>query len=44
MIKLRDYFLKPMKTRTNVDWYLSASEAKSIGLVDHVGLPGLIRQ
>lgn len=34
-----NFFIKMIKQKQNLDLYLSANECKSIGLVDHVGLP-----
>lgn len=38
------YFLDKLKASGNVDWYLSAKQAKQLGLVDHVGTPLLVER
>jgi ATP-dependent Clp protease protease subunit len=42
--KGRNYFLKQLKKKSNVDWYLTANESKRLGLVDHVGVPSLLKK
>lgn len=37
-----DFFMKEMKSRTNLDWYLSAVDCKKLGLIDHVGIPEFV--
>lgn len=37
------FFIKEMKKRGNLDWFLTSAEAKKIGLVDHVAVPNLMR-
>lgn len=37
--KNKDYFKKCIKEQGNLDWYLNAEEAKSHGLIDHIGIP-----
>lgn len=39
----KDFFIKEMKKRTNVDWYLNADETKRLGIIDHIGLPNFIK-
>ena len=36
------FFIKEMKKRTNLDWFVSAAEAKKLGIIDHVGVPEFI--
>lgn len=38
------FIIKEMKKRTNLDWYLTAESAKTLGLIDHVGLPAFIQE
>jgi ATP-dependent Clp protease protease subunit len=33
------YIQKQLKKRGNTDWYLTAPEAKKLGLIDHIGRP-----
>lgn len=33
------FFIKEMKKRTNLDWNLTANEAKALGIIDHIGIP-----
>lgn len=42
--KKSDYFQKEIKKRTNLDWYLNAKQCKALGLVDHVGVPKLVKR
>jgi ATP-dependent Clp protease protease subunit len=42
--KKRNFFLNKMKEKTNVDWYVTANEAKRLGIVDHIGIPNLIKK
>jgi ATP-dependent Clp protease protease subunit len=42
--KDKNFFLKELKSKSNVDWYLTASEFKKYGLIDHVGIPNLIKR
>lgn len=37
--KSAKFFLDKLKASGNVDWYLSAKQAKQLGLVDHIGVP-----
>jgi ATP-dependent Clp protease protease subunit len=37
--KSADFFLNKLKSMGNVDWYLTAEEAKDLGIVNHVKLP-----
>ncbi len=37
------FFLKEMKKRVNVDWYLTPSEYKKLGLIDHISMPILVK-
>lgn len=36
------FFIKEMKKRGNLDWFLTAHEAKELGLIDHVGVPDFV--
>lgn len=36
-------FQKRMKELNNVDWFLTASECKALGIVDFVGIPTLLK-
>jgi ATP-dependent Clp protease protease subunit len=38
------FFIKEMKKRGNLDWFLTSAEAKKLGMVDHVGVPSLIKK
>ncbi len=40
----QNFFLEQLKKSGNVDWYLNASKARKLGLVDHIGLPKLMRR
>lgn len=42
--KSLDFYKKKLKEKANIDWYISAQEAKSLGLVDHIGVPKLIKE
>lgn len=35
------FFLDKIHDRNHADWYMTAKEAKKIGLIDHIGLPEL---
>ena len=39
--KDKDYFIKIMESKRNVDWYLSARDSKKHKVVDHIGVPNL---
>jgi ATP-dependent Clp protease protease subunit len=39
--KDKDHFIKIMESKRNVDWYLSARDAKKHKVVDHIGVPNL---
>jgi ATP-dependent Clp protease protease subunit len=38
------FFHKTLKSRTNLDWYLSGPECKKLGLVDLVGMPRFLKK
>ena len=38
------FYLKMIKEKTNVDLYLTATECKKLNLIDHVGIPNLIKK
>lgn len=38
------FFLNMLKNKSNVDWYLTSNECKKLGLVDHIGIPNLIKR
>lgn len=38
------YFLNQMKERNNADWFLTAADAQSHGVVDHVRVPQMVRR
>ena len=40
----KGYLLKEMRKRVNVDWFLSASQYKTLGLVDHVAVPTFLKK
>jgi ATP-dependent Clp protease protease subunit len=42
--KKERYFLDLLKEKSNVDLYLTAEQAKRHGLIDHVGIPDLVKQ
>jgi len=37
--KKKDFFLAELKKRGNTDWFLTAQEAKKMGIVDHIRIP-----
>jgi ATP-dependent Clp endopeptidase proteolytic subunit ClpP len=37
--KSADFFLNKLRNMGNIDWYLTAEEAKTLGIVNHVKLP-----
>jgi len=37
------FFKEQYKRRGNADWYLSSKEFKRLGLIDHIGIPKLLR-
>jgi ATP-dependent Clp protease protease subunit len=37
----KDFFLKELKERGNVDWFLTPQEAKKINLINHIKIPRL---
>jgi ATP-dependent protease ClpP protease subunit len=41
-IKSLKFIKDKMKKSGNVDWYLTAKEAKDLGIIDHVGIPLLV--
>ena len=41
--KDKSFFIKEMKKRGNLDWFLTSQEAKSLGIVDHVSVPKLLK-
>lgn len=41
--KFKGWFEKEMAKRKNLDWFLTAQEAKKMGLVDHIGVPYVTR-
>jgi ATP-dependent Clp protease protease subunit len=40
----RGFFQAQMKKMSNVDWFISAQEAKRLRIVDHVAVPALIKR
>lgn len=40
----KNFWLKELKNRGNVDWYLSPQDALKLGIVDHVRLPKLFSE
>ena len=42
--KDKNYILKQVKKRGNLDWFISAQQYKSMGLIDHVGVPKFIKK
>lgn len=42
--KDKKFFLAKMKSMGNVDWFLTASQYKALGLIDHVGIPQLVQR
>ena len=42
--KTPDFFHKKLKARTNLDWYLTAKDCKSLGLADEIGTPGFFKK
>lgn len=41
--KDKKFYLSKMKAMGNVDWFLTSSQFKSLGLIDHVGIPQLVQ-
>jgi ATP-dependent Clp protease protease subunit len=39
----KDFFKKACAKRKNTDWYLGAKEFKKLGLIDHIGVPRLVK-
>lgn len=42
--KDKKFFLNKMKSMGNVDWFLTASQYKALGLIDHIGIPQLVQR
>ncbi len=42
--KDKKFFLTKMKSMGNVDWFLTAQQYKTLGLIDHVGIPILVQK
>jgi len=40
--KNKNFFIKMLKKKSNVDMFLTAVECKKLGLIDHVGTPKLL--
>ena len=40
----KDFFIKALKSKGNVDWYLSSEECKKLGLIDHISVPKLVKK
>lgn len=41
--KDKNYFIDGIRARLHMDWYLSAKECKLEGIVDHIGIPNLVK-
>lgn len=41
--KSTTYFITELKKRQNIDWFLTARHAKQLGIIDHIGIPCIIR-
>ena len=41
--KPKGFFKDQVRRRNNADWFIDAKEAKALGLVDHIGIPSLVR-
>lgn len=41
--KDKKFYLDKMKSMGNVDWFLTAKEYKTLGLIDNVGIPQLVQ-
>lgn len=40
----KNFIAKQMKKNGNVDWFLTAKEYKRLGLIDHIGVPKLVKK
>lgn len=38
------FFLEKMKSIGNADWFLTSKEFKTLGLIDHIGIPMLVQK
>jgi ATP-dependent Clp protease protease subunit len=42
--KDKKFFLNKIKSTGNVDWFLTSKQFKSLGLIDHIGIPQLVQR
>lgn len=39
----KNFLMKELKAKGNIDWFLSSKDFKKMGLVDHVSVPSLVK-